>query len=182
MLEAILVKDIMNKEVVSVRADTPVAEVVKVLFAHGFNGVPVVDDGNLLVGLITDYDFIAKGSPIYFSPLGRVLKELEPYRRADEKTLEIEIKELLASGARRIMNAEPITLSPTSTLIDAADLFLKHHRVNPIPVIEDDRKLVGIVSRYDLIKLYADPEFWASHFRADGDGGASEEKENPLQS
>ena len=164
MLKPVLVKDFMNKDVVAVKTGIPVLEVVKVLFAHGFSGVPVVDEEGKLKGLITDYDFISKGSPVYFSPLGRVLEELDVYR-VDQKELDEKIKGVLSSKAKDIMNADPLTLSPDQTITEAAELFVKHHRVNPIPVIDKDKKLIGIVSRYDLIRLYADPTFWSEFLK-----------------
>ena len=165
MLETIRVKDFMNKDVIAVKTDTPVIDVVKILFAHGFNGVPVIDERGTLKGLITDYDFISKGSPIYFSPLGRVLEELDVYR-VDQKEIDERIKGVLSSKAKDIMNDDPLTLSSDQTITEAAELFIKHHRVNPVPVIDKDKKLVGVVSRYDLIRLYADPAFWSEFLKA----------------
>lgn len=159
MDEIIKVKDFMNKDVVSARVEAPVMEVIKILFAHGFNGVPVVDSDKKLKGIITDYDFISKGSPVYFSPLGRVLKELEVYK-VDEKEIDEKIKGILSSKASEIMNTDPLTLGPDQTVAEAAELFVKHHRVNPVPVVTSDGTLVGVVSRHDLIKLYADATFW----------------------
>lgn len=138
---------------------TPVKDVIRLMFLKGFNGVPVVDESSFLVGIITEYDFISKGSPIYFSPLGRILKELQPYT-TDEKKIEEKIKEMLSSEAFYIMNTQPITLSPDNSITETADLFLRHHRINPIPVVDNDGRLVGLVSRSDLIKLYLDPSFW----------------------
>ncbi len=149
----------MTAEVVSVKANTSVLDVVKIIFVNGFNGVPVVDDANKLIGIITEWDFIAKGSPVFFSPLGRLLQELDLFRE-DEGEIDKKIKEIVSSKTADLMNHEPVTLNLNNTLQDAADLFLRHHRVNPVPVIDDERKLVGIISRYDLIKLYADPMFW----------------------
>src|SRR3989338_5867098 len=118
----ILVKDFMTTEVISVKAETPVSEGVKILFEHGFNGVPVVNDTNDLVGLITEYDFIAGGSPVYFSPIGRILKELEKVKKDESKVKEA-MRQMLSAPVKDFMNADPVTLFETNTLMEAARLF-----------------------------------------------------------
>lgn len=159
MINNIFVKDFMMPDVVAVRPQDRTVDVAKILFVNGFAGVPVVDDNGKLIGIITEYDFISKGSPIYFSPLGRILEELTLFRE-DDKEIEKKVKEIISSKAEDIMNKEPLTLLADNTLKEAAELFVRHHRVNPVPVIDGYGKLVGIVSRYDLIKIYADPTFW----------------------
>ncbi|OGZ96954.1 MAG: hypothetical protein A3I44_04605 [Candidatus Sungbacteria bacterium RIFCSPLOWO2_02_FULL_51_17] len=166
-MEIIFVKDFMTREVITVAPETPVQEVVKTLFIRGLNGLPVKDKDGLLLGLITDYDFMAKGSPIYFSPLGRVIKELKDFRQ-DEGEIDKKIQEMLSGTAKDIMNTDPLTLSPNNSLQEAAELFLRHHRINPVPVVDGQGKIVGIISRSDFIKLYADPVFW-SRFLVDHD-------------
>jgi len=91
--------------------------------------------------------------------MGRILEELTLFRE-DEAEIEKKIKEIISSKAEDVMNRDPLTLLSTNTLKEAADLFIRHHRVNPVPVVDRDRRVVGIVARYDLIKLYADPTFW----------------------
>lgn|SRR3989338_3485336 len=162
-MENIFVKDFMTTEIISVKPFDRTVDVAKILFVNDFNGVPVVDNDGKLAGLITDYDFIQKGSPIYFSPMGRLLEELTLFKE-DEKEIEKKIKEIISSKAEDIMNKEPLTISPESTLKEAADLFVGHHRVNPVPVVDSEGRVVGIISRYDLIKLYADPTFWTKLF------------------
>jgi len=93
-MENMRVKDFMTSEVVSVRAYDRTVDVVKILFINGFNGVPVVEKDNTLIGLITEFDFIEKGSPIYFSPMGRILEELTLFRE-DEAEIEKKIKEII---------------------------------------------------------------------------------------
>jgi CBS domain-containing protein len=52
------------------------------------------------------------------------------------------------------MNNDPITFFENSTAKEIVKAFVEHHRVNPIPVVDKDRKVVGIVSRYDALMLF----------------------------
>ena len=62
MSSYLTVKDIMTREVVSVKPETPLQEAAEVLAYHGFDGVPVVDEANKPVGILTEYDLLSKGN------------------------------------------------------------------------------------------------------------------------
>ena len=135
-MEQAQVKDIMTEKVISIHVDTPITDVIRILIEKGFSGLPVVDKENKLIGLITEYSFINS------SHLKKSLKEIEE-----------DAEELADALAEEVMNAEPLTLYFDDTYEDALALFSKHHSINPVPVIDRDNKLVGVVSRFDLIKL-----------------------------
>ncbi|MDP3697656.1 MAG: CBS domain-containing protein [Candidatus Taylorbacteria bacterium] len=52
------------------------------------------------------------------------------------------------------MNKEPLTLDPDIPYDDVIKLFREHHRVNPIPVIDKDRKVLGVISRFDVLRPF----------------------------
>lgn len=56
-------------------------------------------------------------------------------------------------NAKDVMNKEPLTLQYSDTYETAMKLFSEHHRVNPVPVIDEENVVVGIISRYDMLKL-----------------------------
>lgn len=149
---SLTVKDIMTKEVISVHPDTSVFDAHKILSSRYFNGLPVVDDENRVVGILTEYDLLVKNSGVESLLSEFSGKELfERLRDGIEKLKTTQVKE--------VMNKDPITLSPDATAQEMVKAFVEHHRVNPIPVIDLDRKLIGIVSRYDaLVLFYVKPE------------------------
>ncbi len=148
------VQDIMVREVISVRPDTPVIEAYEVLSKYNFDGVPVVDAENHLVGIVTDYDLIVKGSSLHLPTFQKILSELPVYQK-DRGAFRKEIQELQDMRVRDVMNADPLTLPDNAPFEKVIAEFRDHHRVNPIPVIDKDRKVVGVVSRYDVIKLFS---------------------------
>ena len=149
-LNKILVKDIMTKEVVSVRSNTPLLDVAKVLAEHNFDGVPVVDELNHLIGIVTEYDLINKTSAVHLPTLQVVLRNLPEFRK-EEAHFQEEILNLKVSD---IMNKKPLTLPPDASYDDVIRLFKEHHRVNPIPIIDKENKVIGVISRFDVLRPF----------------------------
>lgn len=148
------VQDIMVREVVSVRPDTPVVEAHEMIASHHFDGVPVVDDQNYLVGIVTEYDLVVKGSSLHLPTFQKILSELPVYRK-DQSAFSKEVEELQNMRVRDVMNNDPLTLSEDASFEEVIAAFRDHHRVNPLPVIDKDHKVVGVVSRYDVLKLFS---------------------------
>ena len=149
-LSKVLAKDIMTKEVVSVKADTPLLDVAKILAEHNFDGVPVVDDQNHLIGLVTEYDLINKTSAVHLPTLQVVLRNLPEFRKEEAHFQE----EILNLKVTDIMNKEPITLTSDIPYDQVIKLFKDHHRVNPIPVVDKDNKVIGVISRFDVLRPF----------------------------
>jgi len=146
----ILAKDIMTKEVVAVHPDTPLLEVAKVLAEHNFDGVPVVDNENHVVGIVTEYDLINKTSAVHLPTLQVVLRNLPQFKK-EEAHFQEEILELKVTD---IMNKEPLCLAPDVPYDEVIKIFREHHRVNPIPVVDKDKKILGVISRFDVLRPF----------------------------
>jgi len=142
----------MTKEVVSVSPETSLFDAAKLLYKNRFNGLPVVDGIGALVGILTEYDLVNIDSAIHIPTLQRILRRLALEKDGIEKEFET-IAALKVAG---VMNDDPLTLKETATLEEAVTAFTQHHRVNPIPVVDAQKRLVGIVSRSDLVKFFID--------------------------
>src|SRR3989344_4160975 len=125
----ICVKDVMAKKVISVEPDMPLIKAAQIIMEHSFDGVPVVDEENKLVGILTEYDLIEKSSSIHLPTFQKILEKLKD-----------------------VMNEDPLTLAPETSFDEMVKTFREHHRVNPIPVIDKDKKVIGVVSRFDVLK------------------------------
>lgn len=154
-MENLKVKDIMTKNIVSVEPDDSVVYAAKILSEHNFNGLPVVNKENVLIGILTEYDLISQGNSVHLPTLINILGNIGFYKK-DKTLIKDDLKNLLTLKIKDIMNTDPLCVEEDAWIQEVADLFAHHHRVNPIPVINKEKKLVGIVSRYDLIKLFAD--------------------------
>jgi len=142
----------MTKKIISINPDAFLVEAVELLLKHNFNGLPVIDVGGKLVGIITEYDLIIKGSTIHLPTFIKLLQQFEIYKK-DKANVSEDIKKILKMTVRDAMNLEPLTIPESAPLEEATKLFSEHHRVNPLLVVDNSGLLVGILSRYDIIKL-----------------------------
>lgn len=150
-ISAIAIKDIMVREVISVYPETPLTEATKILTMHHFDGLPVVDHENTLVGILTEYDLISKGSAIHLPTFQLILKNLQIFKK-DRELFASQAQELLSLTVKDVMNNDPLTLSQDSSFEEAVITFRDHHRVNPIPIIDKNRKVIGVISRFDILR------------------------------
>ncbi|OGF69029.1 hypothetical protein A3H65_01830 [Candidatus Giovannonibacteria bacterium RIFCSPLOWO2_02_FULL_45_14] len=147
----IFIKDVMVKNVISVGPETALIKAAQIIMEHGFDGVPVVDKENKLVGILTEYDLIEKSSSIHLPTFQKVLENLKVFKQ-DSSEFQKEVKEVTALKVQDVMNDDPLTLTPETSFEEMVKTFREHHRVNPIPVIDKDRKVIGVVSRFDVLK------------------------------
>lgn len=139
----------MTKEVVSVAPDSPLVEAVNILLKHGFNGLPVTV-GSVVVGIVTEYDMVTKGSAIHIPTLVKLFGSLDQ-KGAGE--LRDELKKVVTMKVQDVMNSDPLALAPTDDLLKVVDTFTQHHKVNPILVVDATKRLVGVISRSDMLKF-----------------------------
>jgi len=146
----VLAKDIMTKEVVSVRPDTNLLDVAKILAEHNFDGVPVIDGDSKVVGIVTEYDLINKTSAVHLPTLQVILRNL-PQFKAEESHFQ---QEILSLKVLDIMNKDPLTVQADTPYNEVINLFKDHHKVNPIPVVDKDHKIIGVISRFDVLRPF----------------------------
>jgi CBS domain-containing protein len=147
------VRDIMDASPATVHPDTPVEEVVSALRSHELPGLPVVEGDGRVVGMITEADLVLpddKGDlhiPHYINLFGGTIF-LEPLSRFEDR-----LRKAFASKAEDMMTGEPDTVSPDTTVQEAARMIHEcgHNR---LPVVEDGR-LVGVVTRLDVLGALA---------------------------
>lgn len=148
-----LVRDIMTKEVMTVKASTSVNDVAKLMGQRDITGVPVVDDQQHVVGIITELDLIVRNTRL---EMPRFIEVLDwgkiPLERPSH--LRERLKHMLGTEARDVMTSKVTTIGPEASIEELAELMVRA-RVNPVPVIDEGGRLIGIVSRADLIDMMA---------------------------
>ena len=149
-MAAQLVRDIMETDVPTVRPDDSLETVIQTLRDNELPGVPVVNEGGRVVGIITDADLVLRDDegqdvhlPHTIELMGGVIF-LEPLRRFEQR-----LRKAHAMTARDLMTEDPITISPDATVREAAKVIASK-RHNRLPVTEHGR-LVGVVTRLDVL-------------------------------
>lgn len=148
------ISDIMTKTVVACSPETSVKEAARLMYLNGLTGLPVLNMRDEVVGIITEYDLIRIEDhlhlPASFAFLGSIVTLDNPLN-GDE--IEKQLEKLAATKVEELMTKDVETIESNASIEDAAELIL-HKKLNPIPVV-DAGKLVGIISRADIVKLIA---------------------------
>lgn len=146
------VKDIMIKNVIFVSLDTKVIKVAGLLMENRIHGLPVVDENQKVVGVITESDFFIKSVPNLYLPSyieflqNTQIKDDLPSERKEE------IEKLISAEARDIMTSPSISVYPETDFNEVMKIFIEKH-LYTLPVIDHENKLVGIVTQADVIQM-----------------------------
>ena len=147
------VSDVMTTTVVTVDRITPYQEIDRQLTRHRISGVPVLKMGREVVGVVSETDLLAaederRRQARMADSIGRRWHlRHQPYVR-------------LTAGA--LMTSPAITISPGATIPAAARLMNTDH-ISRLPVVDEDGKLVGIVSRRDLLSVFLRSDAEVAH-------------------
>jgi len=151
---AILAKEIMITPVISIRADTPLKKAAEILDVNSFSGVPVVDDDDHLIGIISETDILRYTQQIIGQPLRdphRAFTKSQEVLYVDITHRGIEVIELVASTTvETLMTLDVISVTEETPLYEIVRLMQKHN-INRIPVVNGNNKLQGIIARADII-------------------------------
>lgn len=144
-------KDVMTRDVITVRPDQSVEEVAKILADNKISGVPVVDEEGKLVGVVTENDFMVKARdlqlPFYITLFDSIIF-LESPRRFNE-----ELKRFAASKVKDIMTRQVVAVDEETPLFEIARIMTSRS-INRVPVVRDG-KVLGIVTRNDVVRALA---------------------------
>lgn len=138
-----MVSDLMTTSVVRVRKDTGFKEIAKLLAEYDITAVPVVDDDDRPVGVVSEADLLRKEA-CQLDPAG-LLPVLHP-RPVDRAKQE-------ATTAEGLMNSPSITARPQWTVVEAAQV-MERYRIKRLPVVDEGDRLVGLISRADLLRVF----------------------------
>jgi len=140
------VKDVMTTDVVSVRETAQYKDIVSVLRALHVSALPVLDEADHLVGVVSEADLLLK--EVGQEALGGHL--ISSGRRGERAK---------AAGvtAAELMTTPAVTIRPDDSLADAARLMHDRH-VKRLPVVDQTGRLAGIVSRVDLLSVFDRPD------------------------
>jgi CBS domain-containing protein len=145
------VRDVMTTEVCTVGPDASYAEILDCLLDNEISGVPVVHPGGRLLGMVTEADLVS--GEAYGHRRRRALELMAGYLRGQDPQW---LRKAAGTTAEELMTSPPSTASPDDDIAVAARHMLESsHKRLPVVV---DGKIIGIVSRHDLLRGFDLPE------------------------
>ena len=142
------VRDIMTTDPIAVAPGTLLKEAARLMVRNQVSGLPVVDEDGVVVGILTEGDFLRQEAnrdrPYRLSLLDALFGDGEP----DGPT---------AETVAEVMTENVVTIAPEATLGEAARI-MSRRSVKRLPVIDDEGDLIGIISRADVVNAFTKPD------------------------
>lgn len=152
-MESLTVGQVMTTQVISVREETPFKELARLMKDHDVSGLPVLDSSGCLVGIVTEADLLdvvggRTGVKKRHTQFGRLLDRL--ITPGLDETIDKSAGQISAGS---LMTSELITSTPDTPVREAARHIIDSG-VKRLPVVDEENRVVGIVSRQDLLLPY----------------------------
>ena len=141
----------MLSDVVSVHPEDDVETLLRLMRKHELQGVPVIDHSDRVIGIVTESDLVIRDEeadirlPHHIDLWGGVIY-LESVKHYEER-----LKRAFASTVSEMMTRDPVTARGDDTVRHAARLIAEH-RHNQLPVVDEDGRLQGVVTRVDVLE------------------------------
>ncbi len=141
------VRDVMTTDVVTIDRITPFKDIARLLVEHHISGVPVLVLGRHVAGVVTEGDLLmardkSAGTRRSWTGLLHHSTDSDRHHRL---------------MAEHLMSSPAVTIHPDATIGTAADSMTRHH-IKRLPVVDPDGKLIGLVSRRDLLRVFLVPD------------------------
>jgi CBS domain-containing protein len=140
------VRDLMTTEPITTTPDAPLKEAARTMVREKVSGLPVLE-GEKLVGMVTEGDFLRQEAD-----------RDQPYRLSLLEALFGDgTSEPEAETVGEVMSSPVVTITPDATISEAARV-MSHRNVKRLPVVDEDGKLIGIISRADVVNAFTKPD------------------------
>ena len=127
------VVDLMTTEVIAVSRDTGLREAARPMFRNRVSGLPIIEPDGTLIGIITEADFL----------------RLEVERQEGARDQAVTVGEVMSIGV--------VTVRPEMEIYEAAKIMAVQE-VKRLPVVDDDNRLLGVISRADIVSIFTRPD------------------------
>ena len=145
------VREIMSSPAITVGPRVEIRKVAQTMRENVISGVPVVDEGGKLLGVITEIQLIARNAPVHEPRYLAVLSAMIPVNLEEHRQYKEQLRQALAITAADLMEDEVVTIRPDASIDEALEIML-NPEVTMLPVVEGNR-VIGVVTRTDLVRL-----------------------------
>ena len=143
-------RDIMTAPVITVTLNTDIKELAQLLTSKRISGAPVVDDDGLLLGIVTETDLLFTEKPLHIPTFVTLLDAVVFFENPFK--MDKDLKKLTASTVADLYSKECLTILGTTPTEEIAELMIAQ-KVNLLPVIDAENRVIGIVSRTNMLSL-----------------------------
>lgn len=144
-------KEIMTKDVITVKRETKVSELAEIFTMSGISGVPVVDNYGKVIGVVTESDLVEQSKSLHLPTVFTILDSV--IFLESEKHFEKELKKMTGAKVEDIYTEDPIVVAPETPVREVANIMAEK-KVYTIPVVDGD-KLVGVIGKADVVRASA---------------------------
>ncbi|PID71666.1 MAG: hypothetical protein CSA31_03150 [Desulfobulbus propionicus] len=144
--------DIMSDEIIVINETDSIKDLAVTLITHKINGLPVVDETNTVVGIVTESDLIFQNKKVHIPTAIAILDSFLFLERPEK--MEKELKKISGTQVSDICTYEVISVTP-DTPIDEIATIMAEKKIHSLPVM-DGGELVGIVGQTDIIRTIAE--------------------------
>jgi CBS domain-containing protein len=144
-------EEIMTRKVVTVNKNLTIKELSKLFIENRFNGIPVTDDDDNLIGIVTQGDLIEQNKNLHI-PTVIALFDAVLFLES-EKKFESDVKKLTGTTVEDIYHKDAISVSANADINEITTLMAEKD-IHTLPVL-DGKKLVGIIGKRDVIRAMA---------------------------
>ena len=141
-------KDIMQKEVITVKLETSVEELGRLFIEKNISGAPVIDNDGNLCGVVTENDLISQNRKFHIPTILRIFDAIIPLE--SESKVQEEIKRMAASTVGEICTNDVVSIEEETPLPDIATIMTEKN-IHLLPVMRGE-EIVGIVGKKDIIR------------------------------
>lgn len=148
--------DIMTTPVISIKAEQTLQDAIGLLAKNKLSGLPVVDEENMVIGIISDTDIIGYSQRLKVMPLTNLSGWISPHTEITElATMRKGFENLNYTRVGDIMTKKVHMAREDEPVNNVAGL-MSRRRINRVPIIDAEGKLKGIITRADIVRCMAD--------------------------
>jgi CBS domain-containing protein len=145
-----LASQIMNPNVISIRKGDSLGDAIKILTGKKISGLPVVDENNKVVGVLSDRDLIDYSEKLMTVPLFDYTGWLLQYNEIPQNVISKNAEKFSGTKVEEVMSHKVVIVREDAEWFEVINLIRKHS-INRIPVVDAEGRLKGIITRSDII-------------------------------
>ncbi len=148
-----VVADYMTREPICLKADSPLKQAVQLMAQHRISGLPVIDDQDKAVGVISETDLMWQATGV--TPPPHILLLDSVIYLQNPATYERDLHKALGQTVGEVMTGKPLTIKQSLSLAEAARQ-MNEHKIHRLLVVDDEQILIGVLTRGDIVRAMAE--------------------------